>query len=71
MGNFKPQSGCKNSDNWQKMGQISFVSSVSITPTFFGRGTQVVHCPLLQAGKTNYVSPDERIDATIWGCKNK
>ena len=70
MGNIKSQSGCESLDNWQKVGQVSFVSSVSTTPTFSGRGTQIVYSPLLQAGKAYNVSIDERIDATVWKRKN-
>ena len=70
MGDSKSPFFYKDSNNWEKMGQVSFISSLSFTPAFSGRGTQVIYSPILQAGKANYVSPDERINATIWGCKN-
>ena len=70
MGHSKSSRFYKDSDHWQKMGQVSFVSSVSVAPTFSSGGTQVVHSPILQAGKADHVSINERINATIWGCKN-
>ena len=71
MGYIKPSSQSKNPDNWEKMGQVCFVSSISTAPTFSKGGEKIIHSPLLQAGKANYVSPDERINATIWRCKNQ
>jgi len=70
MGYSKPQSGCEDFNNWQKVGQISFVSSISVAPTFSSRGTQVIYSPILSPSQAYHVPINERVDVTIWGCKN-
>jgi len=71
MGYFKPSSQGKNPDNWEKMGQVCFVSSISTAPTFSKGREENLFSSILQAGKINYVSSNERINATIWRRKNQ
>ena len=70
MGDSKSPFFYKDSNNWEKMGQVSFISSLSFTPAFSGRGTQIIYSTLLPSGKAHHVSINERTDATIWKCKN-
>jgi hypothetical protein len=55
----------------KKMGQVSFVSSVSATPTFRTGGKKGIHFPILSAVKIDYVSIDEGIDVVLWGSQDQ
>ena len=71
MGDFKPPCGCENSDNWEKVGEIRFVSSLSATPAFSSGRAQIIYSSILPTGEVNHVPFNERVNATIWGCKNQ
>ena len=51
----------------KKMGQVSFVSSVSAPPTFRIRGEEGLYIPILQTVEIDYVSINEGIDVVLWG----
>ena len=71
MGYSKPQSRCENPNNWEKMGEVCFVSSISTAPTFQARRKKALYQPILSSIQIDYVPTNEGVNATVWRCKNK